>query len=232
MLSLLQIIDNPLQDIPMLAVLRSPIGGFSTDDLADIRLTDRSASIYEAMVKLAGASGTELENMQCTKELAAKTKKFIDDIQRWRDISQYTPTDELVWQLLLETGYYSYAGVLPGGIERQANLRMLFERARQYEETSYKGLFNFINFINRLRSGGGDMGSAKLLGENDNVVRIMSIHKSKGLEFPIVIVAGCGKKFNMQDLNSSILLHQELGFGPDMVDLDKRPSRRPSPKWQ
>lgn len=222
MLSLLQIIDNPLQDIPMLAVLRSPIGGFSTDDLADIRLTDRSASIYEAMVKLAGASGTELENMQCTKELAAKTKKFIDDIQRWRDISQYTPTDELVWQLLLETGYYSYAGVLPGGIERQANLRMLFERARQYEETSYKGLFNFINFINRLRSGGGDMGSAKILGENDNVVRIMSIHKSKGLEFPIVIVAGCGKKFNMQDLNSSILLHQELGFGPDMVDLDKR----------
>ncbi len=214
MLSLLQIIDNPLQDIPMLAVLRSPIGGFSTDELADIRLADRTASIYEAMVKLAGISETEAINV--------KTKEFIDDLQRWRDISQYTPTDELVWQLLLETGYYSYAGILPGGVERQANLRMLFERARQYEETSYRGLFNFINFINRLRSGGGDMGSAKILGENDNVVRIMSIHKSKGLEFPIVIVAGCGKKFNMQDLNSSILLHQELGFGPDVVDLDKR----------
>ena len=99
---------------------------------------------------------------------------------------------------------------------------MLFERARQYEETSYRGLFNFINFINRLRSGGADMGSAKVLGENDNVVRIMSIHKSKGLEFPVVIVAGCGKRFNMQDLNSSILLHQDLGFGPDLVDLEKR----------
>lgn len=222
MLSLLQIIDNPLQDIPMLAVLRSPIGGFSTDDLADIRLSDRTASIYEAMVKLACAGESELKDLQCTQELAARIRKFIDDLNRWRDISQYTPTDELVWQLLLETGYYSYAGILPGGIERQANLRMLFERARQYEETSYKGLFNFINFINRLRSGGGDMGSAKILGENDNVVRIMSIHKSKGLEFPIVIVSGCGKKFNMQDLNSSILLHQELGFGPDIVDLDKR----------
>ncbi len=222
MLSLLQIIDNPLQDIPMLAVLRSPIGGFSTDELADIRLADRSASIYEAMVKLAEADGTGRDNNRCTEALSAKTGKFITDLQRWRDISQYTPTDELVWQLLLETGYYSYAGILPGGIERQANLRMLFERARQYEETSYRGLFNFINFINKLRSGGGDMGSAKILGENDNVVRIMSIHKSKGLEFPIVIVSGCGKKFNMQDLNSSILLHQELGFGPDMVDLDKR----------
>ncbi|NLK86233.1 MAG: UvrD-helicase domain-containing protein [Clostridiaceae bacterium] len=222
MLALLQIIDNPLQDIPMLAVLRSPIGEFSTDELADIRLADRSATIYEAMVMLADTGENKLEKIQSTGTVVAKTRKFIDDLQRWRDISQYTPTDELVWQLLLETGYYSYAGILPGGIERQANLRMLFERARQYEETSYKGLFNFINFINRLRSGGGDMGSAKILGENDNVVRIMSIHKSKGLEFPIVIAAGCGKKFNMQDLNSSILLHQDLGFGPDIVDLDKR----------
>jgi ATP-dependent helicase/nuclease subunit A len=222
MLSLLQIIDNPLQDIPMLAVLRSPIGRFSTDELADIRLADRSASIYEAMVKLAGAGESALKDIKCTQALAGKVRKFIDDLKRWRDISQYTPTDELVWQLLLETGYYSYAGILPGGTERQANLRMLFERARQYEETSYKGLFNFINFINKLRSGGGDMGSAKILGENDNVVRIMSIHKSKGLEFPIVIVAGCGKRFNMQDLNSTILLHQELGFGPDIVDLDRR----------
>ncbi len=272
MLSLLKIIDNPLQDIPMLAVLRSPVGGFNTDDLADIRLSDRSVSIYEAMVKLTGLSN-EGNKEQCTEPLCEgsnaqskpadegsnaqskpadegsnelssepvyegdkslsteptaelallhKTRKFLTDLDRWRDASQFMPTDELVWKLLLETGYYSYAGALPGGVERQANLRMLFERARQFEETSYRGLFNFINFINKLRSGGGDMGSAKILGENDNVVRIMSIHKSKGLEFPVVIVAGCGKRFNMQDLNPAILLHQELGFGPDLVDLDNR----------
>ena len=221
-LSLLQIIDNPLQDIPMLAVLRSPIGGFSTDELADIRLTDRSVSIYEAMMKLINLSEAKLRDNQYAEAFVKKTRKFVADLHNWRDIAQYTSTDELVWQLLIETGYYSYAGILPGGVERQANLRILFERARQYEETSYRGLFNFINFINRLRSGGGDMGSAKILGENDNVVRIMSIHKSKGLEFPVVIVAGCGKKFNIQDLNASILLHQDLGLGPDIVDLKKR----------
>lgn len=252
MLSLLQIIDNPLQDIPMLAVLRSPIGGFTTDELADIRLADRTVTIYEAM-KSAGSHVTYLpdagepsqsaarepsepapepfvptqepgarEESSPSGDLQIKAAKFLSQLQSWRKAAQYTPTDELVWQLLTETGYYSYVGILPGGPERQANLRMLFERARQYEETSYKGLFNFINFINRLRSGGGDMGSAKILGENDNVVRIMSIHKSKGLEFPVVILAGCGKRFNMMDLNAGILLHQELGFGPDLVDLDRR----------
>ena len=255
LLSLLQIIDNPLQDIPMLAVLRSPIGRFSTDELADIRLADRTASIYEAIKILAGGNGAVQDgengagevcgqdihaapgNMHGQPDFAAgadaphikkssgvreKARKFLDRLAKWRDAAQYMPVDELVWMLLNETGYYSYVGILPGGPERQANLRILFERAGQYEKTSYKGLFNFISFINRLKSGGGDMGSARILGENDNVVRIMSIHKSKGLEFPIVIVAGCGKRFNMMDLNSDILLHQELGFGPDLVDLDRR----------
>jgi len=216
MLSLLKIIDNPLQDIPMLAVLRSPMFGLSTDELADIRLAARDVTIYEAI-----KTGTQKEGT-FSADLQEKLLRFLSLLKGWRDAAKYTPTDELVWQLLTETGYYSYVGILPGGQSRQANLRMLFERARQYEETSYKGLFNFINFINRLRSGEGDMGSAKIFGENDNVVRIMSIHKSKGLEFPVVILSGCGKKFNMLDLNSDILLHQELGFGPDLVDLDRR----------
>ncbi|MEN6314700.1 MAG: UvrD-helicase domain-containing protein [Clostridiaceae bacterium] len=239
MLSLLQIIDNPLQDIPLIAVLRSPICNFSEDELADIRLADRSASFYEAMKafsntndgfddpersKTANIFGSDIRNTAADSpnDGQQKTDRFLQQLEIWRNDAQVMPTDELVWKLLIDTGYYSYAGVLPGGSERQANLRMLFERARQYEETSYKGLFNFINFIGKLRSGGGDMGSAKILGENDNVVRIMSIHKSKGLEFPVVIVAGCGKKFNMRDLNASILLHQDLGFGPDLVDLEKR----------
>jgi ATP-dependent helicase/nuclease subunit A len=115
-------------------------------------------------------------------------------------------------------------GAMPSGEQRQANLRILFERARQFEQTSYKGLFNFVNFIDRLKTGKGDMGSAKILGENDNVVRIMSIHKSKGLEFPVVILSGCGKIFNMQDMNKGILLHQDLGFGPDVVNYMTRVS--------
>ncbi|MGI6668792.1 MAG: 3'-5' exonuclease [Acetivibrionales bacterium] len=256
-LSLLQIIDNPLQDIPMLAVLRSPIGGFSTDELADIRLADRTVSIYEAMKILSDGNGTAQDGETGTRppsgrdirdagadsgsvpglpgsvatadglnrasnRVSEKVGKFLERLNQWRDAAQHMPIDELIWMLVNETGYYSYVGILPGGPERQANLRILFERAGQYEKTSYKGLFNFISFINKLKSGGGDMGSARILGENDNVVRIMSIHKSKGLEFPVVIVAGCGKKFNMMDLNANILLHQELGFGPDLVDLDRR----------
>lgn len=113
-------------------------------------------------------------------------------------------------------------GLMPNGILRQANLKMLFERAKQYEKASFKGLFNFINFIDKLRKTSGDMSSAKLLGENEDVVRIMSIHKSKGLEFPVVILAGTGKGFNLQDLNDTILMHQDIGFGPKYIDFENR----------
>lgn len=212
-ISLLQIIDNPLQDIPLLSVLRSPIAGFDSGELIDIRLADREMPLYAAMKKLSEDQ---------TGKTAEKALSFIENLGRWRDRSQYMPTDELIWYLYTDTGYYSFAGAMPGGAQRQANLRVLFERARQYEETSYKGLFNFISFINKLKSSSGDMGSAKTLSENDNVVRIMSIHKSKGLEFPVVIAAGCGKGFNMMDLNRKLLLHQDLGFGPDLIDCLRR----------
>ena len=115
-------------------------------------------------------------------------------------------------------------GLMPNGELRRANLKMLFERAKQYEKASFKGLFNFINFIDKLKTTSGDMTSAKLIGENEDVVRIMSIHKSKGLEFPIVFTCGMGKRFNLMDLNSSILFHEELGFGPDFVNLKNRNS--------
>ncbi|NSW89198.1 MAG: helicase-exonuclease AddAB subunit AddA [Firmicutes bacterium] len=237
MLSLLQIIDNPLQDIPLLAVLRSPIVLFTPDELADIRLADKEAPLYEALKKIARVDDDDAEQKEekgikkekekeaeihFNKKLVEKTAQFLKTLEKWRDKALYMSTDELIWYLYTETGFYSYAGAMPGGEQRQANLRMLFEQARKFEETSYKGLFNFINFINKLRSGRGDMGSAKILGENENVVRIMSIHKSKGLEFPVVILSGCGKGFNFQDMNKSIILHQELGFGPDYVDVEKR----------
>ncbi|MFA7215255.1 MAG: helicase-exonuclease AddAB subunit AddA [Bacillota bacterium] len=215
-ISLLQIIDNPMQDIPLLAVLKSPIGVFTPEELMDIRLYDREASFYQAMKGLAdnGEGNT-----------AKKASDFLDRLDRWRDRARHMSTDVLLWYLFADTNFYSFAGTMPGGEQRQANLRMLYERARQYEETSYRGLFNFINFINNLKSGNGDLGSARVLGENENVVRIMSIHKSKGLEFPVVIVAGCGKGFNFQDMTRRLLVHQDLGFGPDYIDPDRRVAR-------
>ena len=113
--------------------------------------------------------------------LADKCKQFLTQLEVWRDKATYMQIDELIWYLYTDSGYYGYVGAMPNGILRQANLKILFQRAKQYEETSFKGLFNFITFINRLKKSSGDMGSAKILGENEDVVRIMSIHKCKGL---------------------------------------------------
>lgn len=224
-LSLLEIIDNPMQDIPLIAVLRSPIASFSAEELIDIRLVDKELSFYEALIKLADMLNSKEVNEITDENLnrtAVKTQKFLERFHVWREKSRYMSIDEFIWYLYTETGYYGYVGAMPGGSGRQANLRMLFERARAYEETSYKGLFNFITFIRKLRSSSGDLGSAKILGEDENVVRIMSIHKSKGLEFAVVFVAGMGKGFNLQDMNRNILYHVKLGFGPDFIDSKRR----------
>lgn len=211
-LSLLQIVDNPLEDIPLLAVLRSPIGDFTEEELIEIRLMDGECYFYEALEKKSREED----------ELGRKALDFINRLNVWRRKSRLMSIDGFIWYLYMETDYYAYTSAMPGGVQRQANLKLLFERAKQYEETSYRGLFNFINFIKKLKKSSNDMGSAKILGENENVVRIMSIHKSKGLEFPVTILSGCGKSFNMMDLNKSILLHHSLGFGPDYVDFKRR----------
>ncbi|SCJ18349.1 ATP-dependent helicase/nuclease subunit A [uncultured Clostridium sp.] len=211
-LSLLQIIDNPIQDIPLIAVLKSPMFGFTPEELIDIRIEDRQKSFYEVL-KLTCEKDNELSN---------KVKYFIDKLEDFKEKSLYMSTDEFLWYLYIETGYYAYVGALPAGTQRQANLKVLFERAKQFESTSFKGLFNFINFIKKLKRSSSDMGSAKTLGENANVVRIMSIHKSKGLEFPIVICAGMGKNFNTQDFKKNILYHHKLGYGPQLVDYNRK----------
>lgn len=223
-LSLLQIIDNPFQDIPLLSVLRSPIGNFSTDDLAELRLADRKASLFEALniLALQKSKTSDQVYIDNTNDSIEKAKRFLERLAQWRNMSLYMSTHKLIWQLYDDTAYFSIVGAMQEGEKKQANLRVLFERALQFESTSYKGLFNFISFIDKLKTNKGDLGSAKILGENDNVVRLMSIHKSKGLEFPVVFLCGCGKKFNFQDMYKGILLHQELGFGPDYVDYKKR----------
>lgn len=215
-MSLLKIIDNPMQDVPMISVLRSPLVSFSAEELGDIRLLNKEKYFYEIIKEVSE------DQYEVNEELKNKCKVFINNLEKWRKKAIYTPIDEFIWYLYMDTAYYGYVGAMPNGKLRQANLKILFQRAKQFEQTSFKGLFNFINFINKLRNSSGDMGSAKVLGENEDVVRIMSIHKSKGLEFPVVFTSGVGKQFNLMDLNKSILYHDDLGFGPDYVDLEKR----------
>lgn len=212
-LSLLKIIDNPLQDVPLAAVLRSPLVGLDAADLARIRLCSRRGYYFNAVVAASLADQGDL-----SKELLG----FLDKLEKWRTAARRGPLADLIWAIYRETGYYDFAGGLPGGGQRQANLRSLYNRARQYEAGTFQGLFLFLRFIERVREGGRDLGAARALGEKENVVRIMSIHKSKGLEFPVVFIAGLGKKFNFRDLNKDMLFHKDLGLGLQHVDAEAR----------
>ncbi len=210
-LSLLKIIDNPMQDIPLVTVMRSSIGKFTDDELVEIRLADRHSEFYLALLKA---------KLSVSAELKEKIERFLNQIDKWREEQEYLSLDELIWKIYEDTGFLNYMGVLPNGMLRQENLKMLFERAKQYESASFKGLFNFIRFIERLQLSSGDLSSAKMIGENEDVVRIMSIHKSKGLEFPIVFLTSSSSQFNLTDLNKDILLDQELGLGVKYIDYD------------
>lgn len=216
MLSLLRIIDNPYQDIPLAGVLRSPLYGLSAEELAIIRIAAARGAYYDA-VKAAVAA-------DMPAALRERLERFTAQLDNWREEARQGSLADLIWLIYTETGYYDLVGGLPGGVQRQANLRALHDRARQYEETSFRGLFRFLRFVDRMRESGGDLGTARALGEQEDVVRILSIHKSKGLEFPVVFVAGLGKMFNMQDLNRPFLMHKELGFGPKVVDRELRVS--------
>lgn len=208
-LDLLRIIDNPMQDIPLVHILRSPIGNFTDNELLEIRLSDSKVSFYETMLKARVSKEGNLRN---------KIEMFLDNINEWKNLEKEVPLNEFIWKLYSDTNYYNYVGLLTNGNLRQANLKMLFERAKEYERASFKGLYNFINFIDKLKTSNKDLSAAKIIGENDNVVRIMSIHKSKGLEFPVVFLSNTGKQLNKKDLTESILLHQDLGFGPKFID--------------
>ncbi len=212
-ISLLKIIDNPLQDIPLVTVMRSSIGNFTDDDLVQIRLTDKYDDFYTALLKA---------KINVGEELKEKIDKFLQNLSMWRKEQEYLSLDELIWKIYSDTSYYNYVGLMPNGSIRQANLKMLFERAKQYETASFKGLFNFIKFIEKLHISNNDLTSAKTIGENENVVRIMSIHKSKGLEFPVVFLCNTNKKFNLMDLNNDILLDQDIGIGAKYINYERK----------
>lgn len=217
-LSMLRILDNPLQDIQMAAVLASPIVGMDDEELAQIRSAFKGVSFAQAALSaMAGENGYEDE----------KLKAFALVFERLRGAVADTPIHELLYMMLDETGFYRYASAMPAGKRRRQNIDMLIEMAAAYEKTSYKGLFHFVRYIDIQQKYEIDYGEADTAGENDDVVRIMTIHKSKGLEFPVVFVSGLGKGFNTQDTKSDLVIHEKLGLG--LVEKTKSPrTKRPS----
>ena len=214
MMNLLKVLDNGLDDISLVSVLRSTIFGFTDNEIIEIRLVNREVYFWDSLVQ----ASYELQN----QELKNKVENFLNKIQAWKEEKEYLPISEFIWKVYVETGFYNYVSLMQNGAIRQANLKMLFERAKEYEKTSFKGLFQFIRFVEKLRTGNSDLSSAKIIGENEDVVRIMSIHKSKGLEFPIVFLSNSSKKMNTEDLKGDILLHKDLGFGPKYIDIDRK----------
>lgn len=209
MLSLLQIIDNPKQDIPLLTVLRSPIVGLDFDEILAIRKFEEEVDFYTAMCHYSetGAGSKTLND-------------FILLLKHYREVAVLMPLEELMARLLIETGYYQYVGMLPAGAKKKANLKLLKKYAEDFEANSGVGLFAFLQYIDRLRTSGAKVGEAKLVGGSENLVSIMTIHKSKGLEFPIVFVCNANKQFNNRDLIKNVLMHHELGLGPKYTDLE------------
>lgn len=209
-LALLKVVDNPEQEIPLAAVLRSPIVGLSDEELAKIRSRSREGS-FPAACRFYAREGED-------SVLTEKLKDFYRMLEDFRRRVPYTAMHELLWYILERTGYADYAAAMPGGEQRRANLEMLAEKALAYESTSYRGLFNFNRYMEQLQKYDVDYGEASILGEEENTVRILSIHKSKGLEFPIVFVSGMNKAFNQQDSRSRLALHPEYGIGCDFTD--------------
>jgi ATP-dependent helicase/nuclease subunit A len=220
-INLLKIIDNIRQDIPLLSVMRSPIGSFSTEELVQIRLGSPGSNFIDALY--------DYKN-NCSDELSEKLGLFIDKIEGWKKRSRYSHLNDFIWEILMETNYYYFVGLLPNGKIRQANLRLLADKAFDFEKTSMSGLFNFLRYIEKLKISSGDTGSAKTLGENDNVVRLMSVHKSKGLEFPVVLMCGLNKRFNKTDATKSILKHKIYGIAPKYIDHEERIYRETLPR--
>ncbi len=208
-LSFLQIIDNPRQDIPLIAVMRSPLWGFLPEELAAMRADCKEGYFFDAVINFAQRGNDKALN-------------FLKELEKLRKCSETEGTERLIWRIYYEYGYYAYSGAQSKGTMRQANLRLLFERAAEFEHTALSGLFSFINYIETIKSQGDDLTPAKALSEGDNVVRIMTIHKSKGLEFPVVILADCDHEFNLSDLNKNIIWNNEVGIAGDYVDTKMR----------
>ena len=214
LLQLLRVLDNPTQDIPLFGVMKSIFGGFSEEEIAVIRSRRKGCSLYEAL--------KEFSEDPVESALQKKCAAFLSTLRAYRSCTIYLPIRDLLTKIVTDFDYLNYVTALPAGGKRRANVEMLFTKASDFEKTSYFGLFHFVRYMEQLEKYDVDYGEAELLDENADVVRIMSIHKSKGLEFPITFVAGLSKRFNMQDVNQSLIVDMDLGLATDYVDPERR----------
>lgn len=212
-LDLLRVIDNKQQDIPLLSVLRSPIFGFSIDDLIKIRLLDKSTSYFKALEKYASEGEEE--------HLRKGIGEFFEKLHAWKKESSYTPIHEFVWNLMTRTGYYAFVGAMPGGVQRQANLRAFVDKTLAFGSKGNNTIFGLLRYIEIIGDRQIETGQVSLLSENDDLVRIMTIHKSKGLEYPMVVVCGLGKRFVSDKMKKIGSIHKDLGFAMTFVDPQK-----------
>ncbi|WHY47409.1 helicase-exonuclease AddAB subunit AddA [Lysinibacillus pakistanensis] len=217
MLNVLKVVDNPYQDIPLASVLRAPFVGLTENELAKIRLADTKAPFYDALRQFIRSEGHSVQAVTFEK-----LQRFMLAFENWRDLARRGSLSDLIWKIYLDTHYYEMVGAMPNGKQRQANLRILHDRALMYEQTSFRGLFRFLRFIDRMRTRGDDLGTAKSIGEKDDVVRLVTIHSSKGLEYPVVFVAGMGRPFNKMDFHLPYLFDQDFGLAVKAIDPDNR----------
>lgn len=228
-LSMLTIVDNPVQEISLAAAMMSYFGGFTAAELGMVRKLGREHadknthnSLYEHLKAVAVLGGADNIQETDVKQLSGKCALFLAKLTEYRDKSSVEPLYDLCWEMIYDSGYYDYVGTMPAGAQRQANLNVLLERAAGYGKSSYSGLFNFLRYIERLKKFDEDFAEGAASLDNENLVRIMSIHKSKGLEFPIVILAGAHKSINFMDATAPVLVDQNLGIAVDYVDLERR----------
>lgn len=228
-LSMLTIVDNPVQEISLAAAMMSYFGGFTAADLGLVRKLGREHAdknthnnLYEHLKAVAVLGGADKIQETDVKQLSGKCALFLAKLTEYRDKSSIEPLYDLCWEIIYDSGYYDYVGTMPAGAQRQANLNVLLERAAGYGKSSYSGLFNFLRYIERLKKFDEDFAEGAASLDNENLVRIMSIHKSKGLEFPIVILAGAHKSINFMDATAPVLVDQNLGIAVDYVDLERR----------
>ncbi len=221
LLSYLKVLDNPTQEIPLAAALHGMLGGFSSEELAKIRAASPDSGFYQACVAYADDGKKE------DGRLRARLRGFFAKLEKDRERAAYLPVHELLWGIMAENDYLNRVRALPGGEQRFANVQMLLAKAQDYEKISYHGLFHFVRYIERMQKYQMDFGEAALPGKGGDAVQIMSIHHSKGLEFPIVFVSGMGKSFNRQESHDKLVLHSSWGAGLDYVDAERR-LRRPT----
>lgn len=221
MMSLLETITNPYSDIPLIGVLRSPIASFTDDEVVTIRKT-RKGKFFTALKEIISLNQSGKLEDDFSMKTAEKAETFYQNLKRWRRYSRYMSADKLIWTLYEETDFYAFCGAMYDGEAIQANLRLLFLRAKQYEDSGFRGIFNFIKYLQNLKQRDTDLTSAKLVANNHNTVQIMSIHKSKGLEMPIVFVAGGGSSFNTKSQQSKVRMHKDYGLGYDVISYEHR----------